>query len=265
MFSRALLLAISLTAATEPLESPQQLVTQVVTNETKAAQRDHSRWTYLSTKIELGKRETRRVFETTKGKLSYLTFVDGKPLSKSDQKTEYERIEKLAHNADELESQHKKDEDDIKKIRALLKLVDRAFLFNYVGQQGRIRRLTFQPDPKFVPQSHEARVLHSMAGTILIDSKEKRLVALKGQMIQDVKFGGGLLAHIDRGGTFALKRKEIKPRHWETTLIDVHLKGRALLFKGINEQHHELRREFRPLPQNFTPEEAVDMLNADAN
>lgn len=220
---------------------------------------------YLSTKVKGGKRETRRMVETSKGTLSRLILENGKPLSRNNQQEEEQRVERLAHDPGELEKQQKAEREDDKKARGLLTVIDKAFLFRYVSGQKRLIRLSFQPNPQFKPESREDRVLHSMAGTMLIDRREKRLVGLRGHMIRSVDFGGGLLGHLEKGGTFALRRTEVATNDWETTLIDVHLKGKALLFKNINEQHHEFRSRFQPVSPDLTIEQAVELLNGDPN
>lgn len=51
-----------------------------------------------------------------------------------------------------------------------------------------------------------------------------------------VKFGGGLLGHLDADGQFYVKQEEGQPGYWELAVLNVDLKGRALLFKTISVQ-----------------------------
>jgi len=48
-----------------------------------------------------------------------------------------------------------------------------------------------------------------------------------------VKFGGGLLGHLHPGGTLDVKQAEVAPGYWELTVLNVHMKGKALFFKTI--------------------------------
>jgi len=50
------------------------------------------------------------------------------------------------------------------------------------------------------PPSLEARVFHDMEGEMSVDSKQERLAEFDGRLMQDVKFGFGLLGQLDRGG-----------------------------------------------------------------
>jgi hypothetical protein len=97
-----------------------------------------------------------------------------------------------------------------------------------------------------------------------IDSQNKRLVALKGELIDRVRFGYGLLGHINKGGSFAIHRLQVSPSHWRTDLIDIHVSGRVILFKTVNKEQHEVRSEFRAVPGSLTLEQAEAMLKQSA-
>ena len=48
--------------------------------------------------------------------------------------------------------------------------------------------------------------------------------------------------------------------HWELTLVDVHITGKALFFKTISEQQHEERGALHRVPGNLELAQAVEML-----
>jgi hypothetical protein len=102
--------------------------------------------------------------------------------------------------------------------------------------------------------------VHSLAGTILIDSQQKRLAKLSGQLTRPVEFGYGLLGHIDNGGTIEIERAQVGPSQWKTTLINIQLSGRLVLFKTINKQDHETRSNFRPVAGDLSLMEASQLL-----
>ncbi len=43
------------------------------------------------------------------------------------------------------------------------------------------------------------------------------------------------------------------PGHWEVTVIYVPIKGKALFFRSISEQQHEVRNEFQQVPGEPDP------------
>ena len=139
-------------------------------------------------------------------------------------------------------------------------MIPDAFFFEYAGGNGDLVKLAFKPNPNFRPSSREGKVLHEMAGEIWVDARQKRLVSLSGQLINEVKFAGGLLGHLEKGGRFSVKRAEISPGHWEVTEIVVNMQGKVLLFKSISVQQKELHSNFQPVPDDLTLFDAAGLL-----
>ena len=96
----------------------------------------------------------------------------------------------------------------------MFRILPDAFVFNYAGRDGELTKLTFKPNPTFQPPSLEAGVFHDMEGEMRIDINQERLAGIAGQLMLDVKFAGGLLGHLDKGGTFEVKQLEIAAGRW---------------------------------------------------
>ena len=135
-----------------------------------------------------------------------------------------------------------------------------GFLYEYQWSEGRNIDLRFRPNPAFHPPTREAEVFHAMQGTMIVDNPSKRLRELRGQLVRDVVFGWGILGRLRKGGVFEVRQQEVAAAHWELTLVDVHITGKALFFKTIGEQQHEERSGFREVPGDLTPVQAVEML-----
>jgi hypothetical protein len=75
-----------------------------------------------------------------------------------------------------------------------------------------------------------------------------------------VKFAGGLLGHLDKGGEFHVKQSEVAPGYWEITLLHVNMHGKALFFKTVAVQENEMRTDFQRVPANMTLAEAAEQL-----
>src|ERR1700683_5765873 len=99
-----------------------------------------------------------------------------------------------------------------------------------------------------------------MEGRILIDEKQNRLAEIEGHLIHPVKFYGGLLGHLDQGGTFHVKQSEVGPGYWEITLLHVDMRGKALFFKTISVQQDEVRSTFQRVSDNLTFAPAAEEL-----
>jgi hypothetical protein len=245
-------------------EGPQALVRQVVTNELVAQQSDNTYWMYVSELQEPGKELTKEVIETKEGALTRMVAENGHAPTPQQRQQEEERLNRLIHNPSELRKQKQEHERDERKEQQLLSMLPDGFLYQYESEEGRTIRLSFRPNPKFLPPTREAKVFHAMQGTMLVDGREKRLLELRGQLIRDVVFGWGIFGRLYAGGTFDVQQTEVGPGHWEATLIDVHIRGKALFFKTINEQQHEVRHDFRQVSGGLTLEQATQVLKKQA-
>ncbi len=86
---------------------------------------------------------------------------------------------------------------------------------------------------------------------------------IDGQLFEDVTFGWGFLARLNKGGTFRVTQREVAPGHWEIVGLDVNMSGHAILFKNINVKQHEVKSEFRRVPDSLTMAQAYQLLEKD--
>ena len=259
-----ILLSLPRFAAAQSQSNPQlpaaDLVKAVIRSEFSPSAMSEVHWKYLLVKEVDGKEETREVVETKSGSLERLIAIAGRPLTTSQQRDETERILRLSHDTSEqlkLDQTHKKDAE---QCDAFFKMVPQAFLFEYAGDSGRLTKLVFKPNPAFQPSSREGKVLHEMAGEIWVDTKQRRFVSIAGQLMNEVKFAGGLLGHLEKGGQFAVKRTEVAPAQWEVTEMAVNMRGKALLFKTISVQQKEVHRNFERVPDDLSISDAAALL-----
>jgi hypothetical protein len=99
-----------------------------------------------------------------------------------------------------------------------------------------------------------------MQGSLWVDSKQERVERISGRLTREVKFGGGVLGHLDQGGTFEVKQAPVAPGYWEMTLLKVQMKGKAFFFKTIAVQQNYTRRNFKQVPDDLTLAKAAEML-----
>jgi hypothetical protein len=240
--------------------SANNLARRVITNELKF-QDDHTNWMYRLDKEEYGKKQVQEIIETREGSLSRLLSTNDRPLTAIQQEEEDQRVQELmASRSAKLKLQRALDAETLRG-RRLFEMLPDAFVFNYSGDDGNQVRLSFRPNPNFRPPSVEARVFHDMEGEMWVDCKQERLAAFNGHLTQDVKFGLGLLGHLDKGGHFEVRQAEVVPGHWDMTTMSVEMTGKALLFKSIGVQKRENRRDFHQVSDGLTLTQAADILN----
>jgi hypothetical protein len=237
-----------------------QLAREVIQNEIQAQVRDDSLWEFQEQKEEGGKIRTFHVCQTKEGEINRLVALNNEPLSPKQEQAENQRIQRLLKHPQQFREEEKKRHEDADQERNLLKTFPDAFRFQYVDKDGALIKLKFTPNPKFHPSGHPEQVFHHMEGTLLVDGEQKRLAEINGQLITEVKFLGGLLGHLDKGGTFCVKQHDFGSGHWEMTFMNVQMDGRALFFKTIAVREKEAYSDFKPVPASTTLQMAVDLL-----
>jgi hypothetical protein len=265
----AVITAIVLLASTTLAQSPpgsqdmsaNELVRRVVDNELKFQDEDHAQWADRQEKEEAGKKQIKRIIETKDGALSRLLSINDHLLTAKQLQKENQRIHALVSNPAEQRKLQRARNTETEPGRRLFKMLPDAFVFNYAGREGDLIKLSFRPNQNFQPPSLEARVFHDMEGEVWVDVKQERLAAMNGRLMEDVKFGGGLLGHLNKGGHFEVRQAEVAAGHWEMAAMAVDMKGKALLFKTINVQQTETRSDFQPVADDLTLTQAADILS----
>jgi hypothetical protein len=240
--------------------SADDLLRRVVDGELKAQADDHSHWMYQTKADKSGNKEVKWVVETRAGDLDRVLSINGKRVTAEQEKQEDRRIERLLHKADEQKKRQRAQEEDSRQTEHLFRMLPGAVVASYGEEKDDLVEIVFRPNPEFRPSSREDVVFHAMEGRIWVNEKEERLVEIDGHLSRDVKFVGGLLGHLDKGGEFRVRQSEVAGGHWEVTLLHVNMNGKALFFKTIAVQENEIRTNFRRVPDNMTLSQAAEEL-----
>ena len=240
--------------------SANNLARRVITNELRF-QDDHTNWMYRLEKEQYGKKQVEEIIETKEGSLSRLLSINDHSLTAKQQEEEDQRVQALMTSQSAKRKLQRVLDAETLQGRRLFKMLPDAFVFNYAGGDGNLVRLSFRANPNFRPPSLEARVFHDMEGEMWIDCKQERLATFNGHLNEDVKFGFGLLGHLDKGGHFEVEQAEVVPGHWDMTSMSVEMTGKALLLKSIGVQKRENRRDFHQVSDDLTLTQAADILN----
>ena len=248
-----MLIPLPTVAAQDDDRSANDLLRAVVENELKAQAADHSHWSYESTSPASGTgcKET-HVIQTKDGEIGRVVAVDGRPLTSAEQENEDRRIQRFIDNPQQQRKRQREESEDDAKTERIFKVLPQMVIATYGQKKGDLVELDFKPNPGFRPSSHEEEVFHSMEGRIWVDPQKRRLAEIDGHLTTSVKFGGGLLGYLDKGGEFRVKQSEVAPGYWEITLMHVDMRGKALFFKTISVQQNELHTNFQRLPDDLT-------------
>lgn len=242
---------------------PNRLARNLFHNEIQAQIRDQSLWCFHELDEESGLKKLLAACQSKDGQIDRLLELNGQELSSSQRQVEDERLQKLLNHPDDMRKKQKKDQADSKQAHDLMRMFPDAFRFQYSGMQGNLIELKFFPNPDFHPSGRAAQVFHHLEGSLLLDAGQERLAEINGQLTSDVKFGWGLLGHLDQGGTFYVKQQDLGSGRWELAELNVQMSGKALLFKTITVREHQIFSDFRPEPDGISAQQALGYLRQD--
>lgn len=224
----------------------------------------HPMLRYVVRRKDSRRETTKEIIETKDGDVARLIAVDGKPLSAEAEKAEMARLDYLAAHPELEERRHRSEMKDQARIDRLLGLLPDAEHYTLEGMvpcgAGSCYRMSFIPNPKFVPPDIEAEFLRGFAGTVWIDQAQERLTRLDAHLIADIDFGFGILGKANKGGTVQLRQTDVGGQEWKLTKLDVNLTGRALLFKVLNIQIEEEASDFSTVAAGMSYQEAIRIL-----
>jgi len=244
----------------QPAEPTGQLIRETVYNELQ----DHNRHGYWRYWVEQKVQNTTRLeeeVETADGPVAQVVETNGHPVDAQTRVEERARLQHLMNSPQELASHRKDYVDDEKHVALIMALLPDAYVFEFAGDENGCHHLRFRPSPTYVPRTLEARVAHAMSGDLWIDARMKRLARLDGYLSENVDFGFGLLGRLDKGGWFRVQRVQVSPTEWKTQRLELHLSGRAVLFKTIARDTNELRGGFTAVPPGISLVQGMRILD----
>lgn len=272
LFVVCLSFAPAIAAAGQPPQSdaelpsnPQTLVREVVQNGLRRSQNDQTHWSFRERVRKDGRIETHEICQTNLGTVDRLIAINGQTLSAEQQRRDDVRLQELLANGSEIRRERQKQREDSARQSRMFATFPDAFRYKYAGTEGSLVKLTFEPNPQFVPSSRQEEVFHHLEGTMWIDPNQRQLARIDGRLTSEVRFAGGLLGHLDKGGVFSVRFKEVEPGHWLMAALDVEMNGRALLFKTIAVQEQREFDDYRLVPNGLSLEQAAELLEKQPN
>lgn len=175
--------------------------------------------------------------------VSTLVKKDDKPLNDEEQKKENEKTQKEIENLqkrqakkeakEEKEKEEGKDNGEDVGIETFL----RACQFvnprreRFRGQDVLV--FDFEPNPEFKARKLEEKVVQKLAGVVWIDEQAHDVARLEAYFVGDMKFGGGLVANLQKGTSFVFEQQYLNNEVWLPTYAEAHVGARVLLVKGF--------------------------------
>ena len=248
-------------ASAAPLPDVPALLADVERNQKhlEAVQRDYTYHVHLEQQ-ELDKAGGVKKTETQDAESVTISGVrvdktvarNGKPLSADEQRKESERIDKEVAKAKErqakleaagsLTDEHGNEIIPLSRILELGSFTDpRRTILN--GRPTILVHYAGNPQAK----THNAfeTMMRDVVGTLAVDEADRVLVQGEGRFLNDFKLGGGLLADIHKGASFAFQAKHIADGVWLPETVDGQGSARVLLFAHFNGRLHLVTSDYR--------------------
>jgi hypothetical protein len=242
-----------------PSQTAKELIGDACYNELQQREK-RTLWSYVAERRSNNHVFREQVIETVDVPVRHLLAVDGDPPTPAQMKEENDRHQELLNNASRRHAIQKQQDDDDKKMEELLRIIPEAFVFEDQGQEGESERIAFHPNPAFKPKTYEQRVLHALDGIVFIDVHDKRIARLSGSLGTRVKFGYGVIGHVEQGGTTEITRVPLSPGVWKTSAETIDIDGRFVMLKTIDKHQNESRTDFEPIAPDTTFAQALNKI-----
>lgn len=267
LVSSLLLAAVPFASLPALAQSPDQsftpkqindMVWTAIKTEIAAAKNDHSVFIYDDHDVQPGKDKYTIVIQTTShGAINRHTRVNGKAIPLSQQQA---AVDNFVNTPALQQKQQQNNVHDAKQTDNLLRMIPTAFIWTVKSATPTDITLTYTPNPNFNPPNMEDRVFAAMAGEMVLDRQQHRIVLFNGKLIHSVNFFWGLLGKIYKGGTFSVRREQLEPHVWEIVEMHTHINGHILFFKTISSNEDETKTNIRKAPPNISLQEAAKIL-----
>jgi len=242
-----------------PSQTAKELIEEACYNELQQREK-RTLWSYAAERHSNNHVFREQVIETVDGPVRHLLSVDGHSPTPAQIKEEDDRYQELLKNPSGRRAIQKPRDDDDKTMEELLRIIPEAFVFEDQGKAGESERIAFHPNPGFKPKTYEQRVLRALDGIVFIDLHDKRIARLSGSLGTRVKFGYGLIGHVEQGGTTEITRVNLSPGVWKTSSEKIDIDGRFAMLKTINKHQDESRTGFEPVAPDTTFAQALDKI-----
>ena len=142
---------------------------------------------------------------------------DGKPVPDSKPERQQRRIRTQGRSA---------TDDTVATLRFALDRRERV--------EGRDQIVVrFEPRPDARPQTREGRMAKAFKGQIWVDETAREVVRVEAVAVDDMSYGFGLIARLNKGTVVTLTRERIDDGIWLPTSMHFKGSGRALLLRKL--------------------------------
>ncbi len=188
------------------------------------------------------------VYPSLDEKSTYRKLIarDGKPLTTGEMEKQerayskkiledQRRLEK--ESPDERRRREAKEADSRRKEEEAIDEAFRLYRVTGIGRESLEGQsaivLSFEPRPDYRPKSPEARILAKVHGKAWFTEEDQQLIRLEVELGDNLSFGFGLVAKLNRGSRMVFQRRRVNNEIWLPGESHFSGTGRVLVFKGF--------------------------------
>ena len=97
--------------------------------------------------------------------------------------------------------------------------------------------ITFSPKADARPETREGKLARNFRGKIFVDEADAEVVRVEATAIDDISYGLGVVARVNKGATVTLLREHVDAGTWLPTSIRFSGEGRAMVFRKLRVDH----------------------------
>jgi hypothetical protein len=97
--------------------------------------------------------------------------------------------------------------------------------------------VTFSPRRGAEPETREGKLARLFRGRIFVDEAAAEVVRVEATAVEDISYGLGVVARLNKGATVTLVRERVDGDTWLPTSIRFAGDGRAMLFRKLHVDH----------------------------
>jgi hypothetical protein len=153
---------------------------------------------------------------------------------KERERVEKERAKRAKWSEEKRKQEHEKTE---RESRETSDDMFASFDFDLVQREtlnGRSAILVnFKPNLAYKPKNGDIRQLQHIAGRIWISEDDHEIAKLEAEVVEPIKFAGGLLAKLQKGSTVKFESQKINDEIWLPVRAEIVYDARVLMLKGM--------------------------------
>ena len=212
-------------------------------------------------KVKSTDEEIHEIYPSLEEGLTYERLIskNGKPLSQKElDKQDGKHDKKMKERAQQLEREGTnerarrlaKEAEEKRKEEETLDDLFQLYLVRMVGREihGGYSAilLTFEAKPEYKPRTREGKILEKFKGRAWICEEDHQLIRIEATLIDNLTFGMGVLARLNKGATVVFERRKVNNEIWLPAQAHFTGSARLLLFKGMridaNSEYSEYRK-----------------------